>query len=107
MGTDHDFIHTSLVLTGFCALASRGDISLHYQRATGGDRWLSGDPAVVCLDVNDKRVAIDLRDGEGVSQPIFDRVALYFKRAFSRSELEKLPPGYAARISRSRPLCFA
>ena len=77
VGPHHDLVHTSLVLTGFCELASRGAISLRYRypkpaRAIAG---LIGDPIVIVFDVHGAtttRVAIDLRDGEGISQPIVD-----------------------------------
>lgn len=101
VGPDHDLIHTSLVLTGFCALAGRGDVDLRYHRPTGADDWLTGDPVVVCFDIEGPqplRVAIDLRDGEGISQPIIDRVQWYFKRSFHRPELDRLPPALAAKM---------
>lgn len=101
VGPNHDLIHTSLLLTGFCALAGRGDISLRYHRPSGNDVWLAGDPVVVCFDLEGpqpRRVAIDLRDGEGISQPIIDRVQCYFKRAFYRPELERLPREYAVKM---------
>ena len=101
VGPDHDLIHTSLVLTGFCALANRRAITLRYRRPTGDDGWLIGDPIVVCFDLEGPkplRVAIDLRDGEGISQPIIDRVQWYFKRAFYRPELDRLPREYAEKI---------
>ena len=101
VGPDHDLIHTSLLLTGFCALAARGDLTLRYRRPVGEDAWLAGDPIVVCFDVEGPppvRVAIDLRDGEGISQPIIDRVHWYFKRAFYRPELARLPGEYAAKV---------
>ena len=100
VGPDHDLIHTSLLLTGFCALADRGSVSLRYQWPKGDEGWLVGDPIVVCFDVEGPprvRVAIDLRDGEGISQPIIDRVQWYFKRAFYRPELDRLPREYAAK----------
>jgi hypothetical protein len=104
VGPAHDLIHTSLVLTGLCALAERGAITLRYRYPrSASDRWLAGDPMVVVLDVHagsTMRVAIDLRDGEGISRPIVERVQWYFKRAFypperdrSRHELgDKLQP---------------
>jgi hypothetical protein len=98
---DHDLYHTSLFLTGLDALARRGAIALRYvyPRAED-DHWLVADPIVVCIDVAEPRcrVAIDLRDGEGLSRPILDRVDRYFKRAFYRPELSRLPPALAARI---------
>lgn len=102
VGPDHDLYHTSLLLSGFCALAGRGAIGLRYfWPHTDDDRWLAGDPVVVCFDLegpSPQRVAVDLRDGEGVSRPILDRVNRYLKRAFYRPELERLPPELAARI---------
>ncbi len=102
VGPTHDLIHTSLLLTGFCSLAARGAIALRYRwpRAKA-DRWLAADPVVVCFDVEDAapmRVAIDLRDGEGVSRPIIDRVDWYVKRAFYPPELEALPRELAAKV---------
>ena len=100
-GPDHDLVHTSLVLTGFCGLAARGAIDLRYRWPRGGDRWLAGDPTVVCVDVQGSaplRFAIDLRDGEGISQPIIDRVQVYFKRSFYPAELDRLPPQSSAKI---------
>jgi hypothetical protein len=98
---DHDLYHTSLFLTGLDALARRGTIALRceYPRAPD-DVWLTGDPVVVCFEVDQPRlrVAIDLRDGEGVSRPILDRVDRYFKRAFYPPELLALPPALAARV---------
>ena len=93
VGLDHDLLHTSLVLTGMCALADRGDISLRYHRPTGDQQWLVADPMVLCFEVAgvDGRIAIDLRDGEGISQPLINRVRWYLKRAFYPQELLGLP----------------
>jgi hypothetical protein len=92
VGPDHDLIHTSQVLTGLCALAERGEISLRYRYPrSDSDRWLINDPVVVVLDVHAAstiRVAIDLRDGEGISRPILDRVRWYFKRSYSARDRE-------------------
>ena len=93
VGTKHDLVHTSLVLTGLCELASRGAIALRYRVPAGEDAWLTGDAMVIVLDVHvatTTRVAIDLRDGEGISAPIIDRVRWYFKRSFHQSELDAL-----------------
>lgn len=93
VGPAHDLQHTSKVLTGFCALAGNGEISLRYRVPRGGEAWLAADPMVVVFDVHTStamRVAIDLRDGEGISRPIIDRVQLYLKRAYSQSECERL-----------------
>lgn len=96
VGPRHDLIHTSLLHTGFAALAKSGAIGLRYRRPAGGDAWLTGDPMVVCLDVEGGvRVAIDLRDGEGISHPIIDRVQCYLKRAFSAGEVSRLPERHA------------
>ena len=77
----HDLYHTSLLLSGLCALEGSGAITLTYTVPRGDDRWLTGDAIVVCMDMARdggttvaRRVAIDLRDGEGVSRPILDRV---------------------------------
>jgi hypothetical protein len=94
VGPQHDLVHTSLVLTGLCSLASRGDISLAYRHAGGAEAWLAGDPMVIVFDLHaDKtiRVALDLRDGEGLSQPIVERADVYFKRAFYPVECERVP----------------
>jgi hypothetical protein len=94
VGATHDLVHTSLVLTGLCELASRDAIALRYRVPAGDDAWLAGDPIVVVLDVHratTTRIAIDLRDGEGISQPIIDRVRWYFKRSFHQPELDALP----------------
>lgn len=101
VGPDHDLYHTSRLLTGFCALADRGAIDLRYERPRGDDQWLAADPVVVCFDVSGpatRRVAVDLRDGEGWSRPILDRVDLYLKRAFYRPELRGLPETLAAKV---------
>jgi hypothetical protein len=102
-GPDHDLIHTSLLMTGFCALRRRGAIDLRYRwPRREEDRWLAGDPIVVCFDVTapvSRRVAIDLRDGEGVSWPIIDRVDVYLKRAFYPPELGGLPPALARKVA--------
>lgn len=45
------------------------------------------------------RVAVDLRDGEGVSSPIVDRVDRYLKRAFYQPEVARLQPERAAKIA--------
>ena len=98
----HDLIHTSLLHTGFSALADRGAIALRYRRAAGMEAWLAGDPIVVCFDVEGAapvRVAVDLRDGEGVSRPIVDRVDRYFKRAFYQPEVDRLPPEQAVKLA--------
>lgn len=96
---DHDLYHTSLLLSGFCALEARGELTLSYRQPRGVDRWLTGDAVVVCFDLeNLGRVAVDLRDGEGVSGPILDRVDRYFKRAFFPPELERLAPTLAAKM---------
>jgi hypothetical protein len=103
VGPQHDLVHSSLVLTGFCELASRGVISLRYRYPkTGSDRWLIGDPIVLVFDVHaarTTRVAIDLRDGEGISQPIVDRVRWYFKRSFYPPEQASLEPERRERIA--------
>jgi hypothetical protein len=96
VGTRHDLVHTSLLHTGLAALASRGAITLAYRRPGGADEWLAADPMVVCVDVGQRlRIAIDLRDGEGVSEPIIDRVQCYLKRAYSADEANRLPEAYA------------
>lgn len=108
VGARHDLNHTSLVLTGFCELASRGRISLRYRVAAGADAWLTADPMVVVFDLTSTgtvRVAIDLRDGAGISQPIIDRVAWYLKRSFYQPELDALEPKYRT-IMRSFGLNF-
>ena len=100
VGPAHDLVHTSLLLTGLCSLAARGQITVRYRRARGSAAWLSGDPMVVVLDLHDQqktRVAIDLRDGEGISQPIIDRVDAYFKRAFYTLECDRFPQ-YSAKM---------
>jgi hypothetical protein len=103
LGPDHDLYHTSLVMTGLSALAERGAIDLRYHRPRSDqDRWLAGDPIVVCLDLGGpvtRRIAIDLRDGEGVSWQIIDRVDVYLKRAFYPPELPALPPAHAAKMA--------
>ncbi len=94
VGPDHDLIHTSLLLTGLCAVDDRATIAVRVRRPPAADRWLVGDPIVLCLDVGgpvQARIAIDLRDGEGVSYPIIDRVDWYLKRAFYPTEIERLP----------------
>ncbi len=103
VGPAHDLVHTSLVLTGLCALADRGDIGLdvRYPRAPD-DRWLIGDPVVLVLDVHavsSTRIAIDLRDGEGVSSPIIDRVDHYLKRAFHAAEADRVAQRTRARLA--------
>ncbi len=96
LGTRHDLIHTSLLHTGLAALAQRGAITLRYCRPVGDDAWLAADPMVVCVDIDARlRIAIDLRDGEGISQPIIDRVQCYLKRAFSADETARLPASQA------------
>lgn len=98
---DHDLYHTSLFLTGLCALDSRGALNVRYVWPRGDDRWLGGDPIVVCFDIEGpvpRRVAVDLRDGEGLSRPIIDRVDIYLKRAFYRPELAGLPEALAAKV---------
>jgi hypothetical protein len=94
VGPAHDLIHTSLVLSGFCELAARGTLALRYRHARGAaDRWLAADPVVIVCDLHGAtttRVAIDLRDGEGISQPIIDRVRWYFKRAYYPAENARL-----------------
>jgi hypothetical protein len=93
VGPDHDLLHTSLLLTGLCALDRSGAIALRVQRPPAVDRWLVADPVVVCLDVRNAttiRVAIDLRDGEGTAYPIIDRVQWYMKRAYFPVEIERL-----------------
>lgn len=107
VGPSHDLIHTSLVLSGFCALAERGTFTLryHYPRSDA-DRWLVADAVVIVFDVHDagsRRIAIDLRDGEGLSRPILDRVDAYFKRAYFPPEHERVPAELAAKI---RPFGF-
>ena len=103
VGPQHDLVHTSLVLTGFCELASRGAISLRYRNPdSASDRWLAGDPVVVVFDLTGAgttRVAIDLRDGEGISQPIIDRVRWYLKRSFHAPELQSLEPARRDRMA--------
>jgi hypothetical protein len=98
---DHDLYHTSLFLSGLCAIEGRGDIDLTYRQPRVGDRWLTADPVVVCLDVEGeerRRIAVDLRDGEGVSGPILDRVDRYLKRAFYIPECDRLPPALAEKM---------
>lgn len=103
VGPGHDLVHTSLVLTGFCALAARGAMSLRYRCPDSeADRWLVGDPIVIVFDIHQEqtiRVAIDLRDGEGVSRPIIDRVQWYLKRSFHPPELEALEPAIRNKMS--------
>jgi hypothetical protein len=102
VGPRHDLVHTSLVLSGFCALAARGAITLRYHVPKGdAERWLIHDPIVVVFDIHaggSTRVAIDLRDGEGISQPAFDRVQWYFKRAFYPPETAALGPDASRKL---------
>jgi len=101
VGPAHDLIHTSLVLSGFCELAARGRIALRYRHARGADAWLAADPMVIVFDLHGStttRVAIDLRDGEGISQPIIDRVRWYFKRACYPAENARLGAELGGRI---------
>jgi hypothetical protein len=101
LGPDHDLYHTSRLFTGLTALHQRGDISLRYEVPHGEERWLVGDPIVVCLDLGaatPRRCAIDLRDGLGMSWPIIERVDRYFKRAFHRPELTALAPALAQKV---------
>jgi hypothetical protein len=56
---------------------------------------------VVVFDVHGAsttRVAIDLRDGEGISQPIIDLVRWYLKRSFHTPERERLEPARRQRM---------
>ncbi len=103
VGPQHDLVHTSLVMTGLCALAARDAISLsiHCPRSES-DRWLIGDPIVIVCDVRGSetnRIAIDLRDGEGISRPIADRVRRYFKRSFHSPERESLAAEIRDRVA--------
>jgi hypothetical protein len=88
-------------LTGLCALQARRDIALRYVVPTGAARWLGGDAVVVCLDVthgSTRRIAIDLRDGLGISRPIIDNVDVYLKRAFYPPEIAALPDDLARKM---------
>lgn len=101
LGPAHDLIHTSLVLSGFCELDARGHLALRYRHARGADAWLAADPMVIVFDLHGAtttRVAIDLRDGEGISQPIIDRVSWYFKRACYPVECARLGPELGGKI---------
>jgi hypothetical protein len=101
VGPRHDIVHTSKVLAGFSALVDRGEAAVTLARPKPGDAWLVADPVVVCFDVEGSRpmrVALDLRDGEGFSYPIRDRVAWYFKRAWYRPEVEALPPEMGRKV---------
>jgi hypothetical protein len=102
VGPDHDLYHASLFFSGLCELERRGSITLEYHRPRRHDeRWLVGDAVVICVDLIGppmRRIAIDLRDGEGVSRPILDRVDRYLKRAFHPPELAALPPELAAKV---------
>src|SRR5688572_14611886 len=101
VGPDHDLVHTSLLLTGLCALARSRAIALRLRTPAVADRWLVGDPVVMCLDITAEkttRVAIDLRDGEGISEPIVDRVQWYLKRAYYPVEIERLPRGLGPKL---------
>jgi len=98
---DHDLYHTSLFLSGLSALATRNAIVLEYVIPTGDAAWLAADPIVISLDIHAgrlRRVAVDLRDGLGLSRPILDRVELYLKRAFFVPELDRLPHDLAIRV---------
>jgi hypothetical protein len=99
---DHDLYHTSLPLSGFCDLERRGSIALDYAwPRAAADRWLVADAAVLVLDLageQRRRVAIDLRDGEGFARSILERVDLYFKRAFYPPEILPLPAVLAAKF---------
>jgi hypothetical protein len=101
LSPDHDLYHTTLLLSGLCALHDRGTIDLTYRQPRGPNHSLGADPIVVCLDVEKRgrtRMAVDLRDGEGLAQPLLERVDRYFKRAFFPPELERLPPALANKI---------
>lgn len=92
IGPHHDLTHTSLLHTGLCDLAVTGEIALRYRQPRGADAWLAADPMVVCFEIaGEGRVAIDLRDGEGTSYPIIERVQWYLKRAFSDAEVDRQP----------------
>ena len=99
IGPAHDLIHTSLVFTGLCALSNEGAIRLRYRRPRGDDEWLVADPMVVCIEIDEGvRIALDLRDGEGTSYPIIDRVDWYLKRAYYPVEIDRLPPETARKF---------
>src|SRR5688500_4642542 len=101
VGPDHHLVHTSLLITGLCALAESRAIRLRLRRPAAADRWLVGDPVVMCRDVAGEtttRVAIDPRDGEGISEPIIDRVQWYVKRAYYPVENERLPRGLGTKL---------
>ena len=102
VGPDHDLVHTSLLLTGFCAAEQDGVIALRLQRPALADRWLVADPVVLCVDLDagatSTRIAIDLRDGEGISEPIIDRVQSYFKRAYYPVEIARLVETHGRKI---------
>lgn len=103
LGARHDLYHTSRPLTGLCTLADRGELTLRYRVPRGDDAWLVSDPIVVCLDIETpvrRRVALDLRDGLGLSFVILERVEIYFKRAFDAAEVAALPPHLAAKVRR-------
>jgi hypothetical protein len=77
-------------------------VALRYEVPRGDHRWLTADPIVVCFDVDGpshRRVAVDLRDGLGLSRPIIDRVDLYLKRAFYRPEVADLPGSLACKLA--------
>lgn len=102
VGPDHDLYHTSRFFTGLTALHQWGEIALQYRVPRDDDRWLVADPVVVCFDIGEKprkRVAVDLRDGPGVSWAVLERVDRYFKRAFSRDETATFPPAIASRMA--------
>lgn len=97
----HDVVHTSKVFAGFDALARKGAAKVAFRRPVGDEAWLAGDPIVVCFDLDGPslvRVALDLRDGEGTSYPIIERVDWYLKRAWYRPEVAKLPEARRARV---------
>ena len=99
IGPAHDLIHTSLIFTGLCALSGQGAIRLHYHRPRGDEAWLAADPMVVCVEIDGTtRVALDLRDGEGTSYPIIDRVDWYLKRAYYPPEIDRLAPAVARKF---------
>jgi hypothetical protein len=102
VGPGHDLIHCSRVFTGLCALADRGEIALRFRYPRSGDeQWLIGDAVVIVLDVHASsrvRLAIDLRDGEGTSWPIVDKVDAYLKRAFHPPEVAALAPALANKM---------
>lgn len=94
--------HTLQIYTGLYALHRSGHIRMRHRlsprdlrrrlpQVPADDRVFLRNANVLFVDVDDRLVCFDLRDGAGYFEQVVDHVALYAKRSFRRERYARRP----------------